>query len=239
MKTTTYADTPLPSLRVADIAEQERPRERAMRQGVNMLTDAELLAIVLGSGTEGLSVIDLAKAMLASCGNSLNRLAQLSPREMSRKFKGVGPAKAITLLSAFQLGMRCSAETPADDPQIKSSRDVYDLMASTLRHIDHEEFWVLMLSQANRVKERHLVSRGGMAATVVDVRLVMREAIQAGAAGIIAVHNHPSGNRQPSGQDDQLTRRIADAAKTLDIRMLDHIIIAGSGFFSYRDDGRL
>lgn len=226
-------------LRVADLDLQERPREKALKHGVSSLTDAELLAIILGSGTEGLSVIDLAKTMLAGCGNSVNRLASMTPGQLSARFRGIGPAKAITLLAALQLGMRCTTEVYRDDPRITSAADVNNLMAGTLRHLPHEECWVLLMTHANRVKDRRLISRGGIAATVVDIRVLMREAISAGASAIILVHNHPSGTSRPSGQDDTLTRRVAAAAATLDIAMLDHVIIAGSSYYSYRDEGKL
>lgn len=226
-------------LRIADLDAQERPREKAMRLGVGALTDAELLAIVLGSGAEGMSVVDLARHMLASADNSINKLAAMSIDQLTKRFKGIGPAKAITLMSALQLGMRCKTEVYKEDPRIVSSADVYNLMCDSLRHIPHEEFWVLMLSQANRVKERRLISRGGLTATVVDIRVLMREVIAVGSPAIILVHNHPSGNPNPSVQDDTLTRRIKDAAATLDVRVLDHIIVAGSSFYSYLDQGRL
>lgn len=227
------------TLRVHDLDIGDRPREKAMRMGVASLTDTELLAIVLGSGTRGMSVIDLAKFMLARCDNSLNRLASLSVRDLCARFKGVGPAKAISLLSALQLGMRCNSESTLRNPVIASAADVASLLGPALRNLDHEEFHVLMLSQANRVKDIYIASRGGIASTVVDVRLIMKQALLTGAVAIICVHNHPSENNKPSGPDDSLTRRIADAAATLDIRMLDHVIIAGPSFYSYRDNGRL
>ncbi len=217
----------------------ERPREKALGAGVNTLSDTELLAIVLGSGSEGLSVVDLARQMLASCDNSLWRLSRLSVGELTRQFRGVGPAKAVSLLAALNLGMRCATEQTEPQPKTASSADVFRIMHSQVAMMEHEEFWILLLTQANRVKHKLLISRGGLTSTVVDTRLILRHAIVNSCPGIVLVHNHPSETAMPSGADDALTRRIAEGAKLLDLRVLDHIIVAGSDYYSYSDHGRM
>lgn len=227
------------SIKVHELDLSDRPREKALANGVATLSNAELLAIILGSGTEGLSVIDLAKSMLASNNNSLTRLARAGVPELVSRYKGIGPAKAVTLLAALQLGLRCSNETPEPELQIRSSADVHRYMQSQVGLIEHEEFWILLTSQSNRVKHRIMISRGGLTSTVVDVRMIMRHALMNACTGIILIHNHPSGNTMPSSQDDNLTRKIVEAAKTLDLRVLDHVIIAGRDYYSYADNGRM
>lgn len=230
---------PLTSLRVSDLDMNDRPREKALASGVNTLSDTELLAIVLGSGSEGLSVIDLSRHILASCDNSLSRLSRMSVSELTRNFRGIGPAKAVSLLSAINLGMRCATENSDPLPQIRSAADVFTLMRPGVSMIDHEEFWVLLLSQSNRVKHKIMISRGGLTSTVVDARMILRHAIVNSCPGIILVHNHPSENPMPSGQDDNLTKRISEGARLLDLRVLDHVIIAGGKYYSYADSGRM
>lgn len=226
-------------IRIADLDNADKPREKAFTQGIDALTNAELLAIILGSGMPGKSVIDLAREMLRDNNNRLSRLARESIHSLTKKYAGVGPAKAVSLAAAFELGSRCRRDMEVKDPMVTGSQSVYDMMRSALERLDYEQFRVLYLNRGNRVIFEECISRGGTSGTVVDVKLVMKRAIDKLAAGLIFVHNHPSGNLNPSGQDDTLTKRLKAAAETLDIRVLDHIIIASTGFYSYNDNGRL
>lgn len=227
------------SVRVSDLDISDRPREKALANGVNTLSDTELLAIILGSGAEGMSVIDLSRHILAANNNSLSRLSRLSISELTASYRGIGPAKAITLLAALNLGARCAAENADPLPLIRSSADVFNIMKTQIGMIEHEEFWILLTNQANRVRHRLLISRGGLTSTVVDIRLILRHAITNACPGIILVHNHPSENPNPSGPDDSLTRKAVEAARILDLRVVDHVIICGNKYYSYADNGRL
>lgn len=233
------------NVKILDLALNDRPREKAMRNGIGTLSDAELIAILLRDGLPGFSVLDMSRSILQSTGNSLQAIGAMTPTEMTRKFKGVGEAKAVTLAAAFELGMRYSREIGAEierrkaAPRITSSADAHRFIRERLYLLPHEEFWIIMLSRANTIIGTHCVSRGGMTSTVVDVRLIMHTAINHLAAGIILVHNHPSGNLTPSVQDDSLTRRIVEAGKLLEIKVLDHLIVAADGYYSYNDEGHL
>ncbi len=233
-------DIPFTSIRISDLQEDDKPREKALSTGIRSLSDAELIAIIFGGGLPGLSVVDLARTILRDCDGRVDNLARLSMNELMSKYKGVGPAKAVSLAAAFELGRRNrESSLNREDPQIKGSGDVISLMQPLLSEIEYEEFWVLMLSRANRVTFKRCISQGGTAATVVDVKLLLKRAIDCLAEGIILVHNHPSGNRLPSGEDDSLTRRICDGARILGIRVLDHVIIARGAYYSYADEGKL
>jgi len=226
---------------IRDLAYDDRPREKAWANGTASLTPAELIAILLRTGLKGRSVVQVSREILSICGNDLARLSRMTPAELSRLVPGIGPTKAITLMAAIELGARCqSALTLANDmPQITSSERIYSMMRPRLERLRHEEFWVLMLNRANRVESRWMVSQGGMAATVVDVRLLFKKVIDAQASAIVLVHNHPSGQLHPSAADDDLTSRISAAAELLDIRVVDHLIISPAGVYSYFDEGRL
>ncbi|MDE5735312.1 MAG: DNA repair protein RadC [Duncaniella sp.] len=231
---------PFTSVRIADLSGQEKPREKALSLGIRSLSDAELVAIIFGGGLPGMSVVDMARQILADNDNRVDRLASMSMTEVMARYKGVGPAKAVSLAAAFELGRRNREQRAAnEDPVIRSSDDVVNLMAPKLESIEWEEFWVLMLSRANRVTFSRCLSQGGTAATLVDVKLLVKRAIECLAESIILVHNHPSGNAMPSGPDDALTQKIKDAAALVDIKVLDHIIIARHRSYSYRDEGRL
>ncbi|MDE5726168.1 MAG: DNA repair protein RadC [Duncaniella sp.] len=233
-------DIPFTSIRISDLQEDDKPREKALSTGIRSLSDAELIAIIFGGGLPGLSVVDLARTILRDCDGRVDNLARLSMNELMSKYKGVGPAKAVSLAAAFELGRRNrESSLNREDPQIKGSGDVVSLMQPLLSEIEYEEFWVLMLSRSNRVTFKRCISQGGTAATVVDVKLLLKRAIDCLAEGIILVHNHPSGNRLPSGEDDSLTRRICDGARILGIRVLDHVIIARGAYYSYADEGKL
>ncbi|MDE6263918.1 MAG: DNA repair protein RadC [Paramuribaculum sp.] len=225
--------------RIADLSEDDRPREKAIRNDIRALSNAELLAIILGGGMRGKSVMDLSREMLAKADNSLDILSRMRVNEMCRTFKGVGPAKAVSLAAAFELGIRCRDEKAKTACQVTSSKDAYNYIRGHLERLDREEFWILTLNRANRITAAECVSRGGTTATLVDVKLLIKMAVDRLASGIIAVHNHPSGNLHPSIDDDKLTKRIKDAAKLLDMRLLDHLIIGADDYFSYNDKGLL
>ena len=225
--------------RIADLDEGDKPREKALTQGIRSLSNAELLAIIFGSGLPGKSVISMSQEVLASCNNRLSRLSRMSIHEMKKSFKGVGTAKAISLAAAFELGLRTRDEDAALDPQIKCSTDIYNMMRAKLERLEYEEFWVLYLSRSNRVIYEECMSKGGVSGTVTDVRLILKRAIELLASGIILVHNHPSGNLRPSPDDDRITTKAKEAAKLLDINVLDHLIITPTDYFSYNDNGRL
>ena len=218
-------ETPYRSSRIADLSAEDRPREKALAIGVEALTTTELVALLLGSGTPGESVINLSQRILADSGNSLQELSRRTIRNLVRSFKGVGDAKAVTLLAAIELGNMPSK--------------AYDLMLDKLTGLDHEEFWVIYLNTAKRVITRARISQGGVAATVVDVKIVLRHAIDNLASAIILVHNHPSGSLRPSAHDDALTDKLKNAAKLIDVCVVDHIIFSSRGFYSYSDEGRL
>ena len=229
------------SRRIADLDTNDKPREKALNQGIEHLTNAELLAIILGSGIQGMSVIDLSRNILAGCDNRLSRLARMSIHSLCRNFKGVGPAKAISLFAALELGTRCvhSQALEKEDPIIRSSRDIYDLIRQKLENKGHEEFWVIYLNQANRVQSMECISKGGLTSTVADIKIILKMAIDKLSSSIILVHNHPSGNLKPSVPDDRLTEKIQEAAKLLEIKLLDHLVITATGYYSYCDEGRL
>lgn len=232
-------ETPFTSLRITDMSDDDRPREKAMKHGIGSLSDAELLAIIFGGGLPGMSVIDMSRKILADCDNRLSLLARLTIDEMCQKYKGVGPAKAISLAAAFELGARCRRDMKNAEAVIRSSKDVYELMRGHMELLDYEEFWILILTRGNTVRYRRCISQGGTSATVVDVKLLLKRAIDCVASAIILVHNHPSGVVRPSTEDDLLTKRIKEGAQLLDIRVLDHVIIGRDRFYSYNDEGRL
>ncbi len=223
-----------------DLAAEDRPREKALKQGIGALTASELLAILLRTGVKGKNVIQLSRELLAGVDNDLARLARLTPGDL-KKMNGLGSTKAITLVAAIELGLRCRGALKAMDqwPVIRSAADVDALMRPQLERVRHEEFWALGLNRANRVESRLLISSGGFSATVVDTKVLFKRAIDAQASSIILVHNHPSGNLNPSTEDDALTRRVVEGGKLLDIRVLDHVIISPIGYYSYSDESRL
>lgn len=226
---------------IEDLANDDRPREKAMRNGIGSLSNAELIAIIFGNGMKGKSVLTMSQELIARNNGKLNELARKSIKEIIKDNPGIGPAKAIALAAAIELGMRCQAETPLERPRITGSASAYDIMRSKLQLLNHEEFWVMLLSRSNMVLDTVCISRGGSAATVVDCKLLFKRVLEAGdtVSAIIAVHNHPSGNMRPSAEDDRLTAKIKEGGNLLDIRFLDHIIIGPQGFYSYNDEGRL
>lgn len=223
-------------LTIKSWAEADRPREKLQKMGKQTLSDAELLAILLGSGSRNETAVDLAKRILKSVNNNLNELGKASLSALM-KFKGIGAAKAITIVAALELGRRRQATAIIDRPQIKSSRDAYNIVAHQIMDLLHEEFWILLLNRGNRVVQSKKVSSGGTAGTVVDAKIIFKIAIEASAAHLILCHNHPSGNLMPSQADVVVTKKIVEAGRLLDITVLDHLIIGGVGYYSFADEG--
>ncbi|MDE5973022.1 MAG: DNA repair protein RadC [Muribaculaceae bacterium] len=226
---------------IRNLADDEKPREKALSRGIRTLADAELLAILLRTGLKGKSVIQVSREILSLCEGDLATLCRMTPQQLARLVPGIGPTKAITVTAAIEFGARCQCELQkiTDRPQITCSQAIHNHMRATLERLPHEEFWVLTLNRANRIESRWMISQGGMAATIVDLRLLFKKVIDSQASAIAIVHNHPSGQLKPSAEDDALTRRITDAAALLDIRVIDHVIISPAGFYSYFDSGRL
>ncbi len=224
---------------VKDLAEEDRPREKLLLKGVHALSDAELLAILIGSGSRDETVIQLSQRILQSADNNLHQLGKYSINRLISDFKGVGEAKAITIVAALELGKRRAASEVKERKQIRFSRDIYDFVYPLISDLDHEEFWVLFLNRANKVVEQMKVSQGGLSQTVVDPRLIYRQALVSLASSIVLCHNHPSGNPNPSEEDDTITRKIKEGASLLQITLLDHIVFCDQAYFSYADEGRI
>lgn len=219
-------------------AEADRPREKLLNHGRSVLSDAELIAILIGSGTQSLSAIDVGKNILAEVKHDLNDLAKFSVKELMN-FKGIGQAKAISIIAALELGRRRKESAVQEKPKITSSQDAYDLLKSVMLDLPHEEFWVIMMNRANRVIRMKRVSSGGISGTVADVKIIFKEAIDQMASALILAHNHPSGNRNPSDQDVRLTRKMKESGLLLDIPVLDHIIFAEDKYYSFADEAML
>ncbi len=217
---------------------EERPREKLIKNGRSALSNAELLALLLSTGTMRRSVLDLARDILARCNNDLDELARFGIRDLC-KIDGVGPAKAVTIQAAIELANRRQASERKEKRDIKSSRQAYEQMKNLLEDLNHEEFWVLTLNRKNSVIGKYKISEGGFTSTVVDQRKVFKLAIDDKSTGIIVFHNHPSGNKNPSEADNQLTRKLTEGGKILDISVLDHIIIVQGDYYSYADQGVL
>lgn len=219
-------------------AENDKPREKLINKGKETLSNAELLAILLGSGSRNESAVELSRRILASVDNQLGQLGKLSLSQL-QQFKGVGQAKAVTIVAATELGRRRAIEQPEKIHTICSSNDVFVLLQPLIGDLAHEEFWVLYLNNANKIIHKAQLSKGGITETSVDVRLLFRKAMEVGAVAIILAHNHPSGNLQASQADKNLTKQIATASKSLDIRLLDHLIITENAYLSFADEGML
>ncbi|MGB3619508.1 MAG: DNA repair protein RadC [Catalinimonas sp.] len=219
-------------------AEEDRPREKLELKGKAALSDAELVAILLGSGTVSRSAVDVAKDLLHRVDNNLNSLAKLSLREL-QKTSGIGRAKAITIVSALELGRRRKESEPIRRPQITCSRDAYEALRPHLLDLPVEEFWVLLMNRANHVTRTLRISEGGVSGTVADPKVIFKAALEEMASGVILAHNHPSGNLQPSEADRQLTRKLSDGGRMLDIVVLDHLIVSDHRYLSFADEGLL
>ncbi|MGV3509946.1 MAG: RadC family protein [Sphingobacteriaceae bacterium] len=219
-------------------AEEDRPREKLLSQGRRSLTDAELIAILIGSGSRQETAVELSKRILHSLENDLDKLGRLSVKELS-KFKGIGEAKAISIISALELGRRRREAETQQVTQITCSRDIYNLLNRYFADLNHEEFWIILLNRKNNVLSRHLISKGGQAGTVADPKIIFQVALEHHAASIILSHNHPSGNLKASQADINLTRKLRDAGQLLDISILDHVIFTDTAYFSFADEGMI
>lgn len=217
-------------------AVEDRPREKLLIKGKASLSDAELIAILLGTGTASQSAVDLAKTILQSVSNDLNDLARLTVKDLT-KIKGIGEAKAVTIVSALELGRRRKETITEDRPKITGSRDIYELLKAELLDIPHEAFWIVLLNRANRVIKKHQISQGGVAGTVADPKIIFKIALEELASGVILAHNHPSGNLAASKADIDLTKKLKESGKLLEIEVLDHLIIAGKKYLSFADEG--
>ncbi len=224
------------SIKITDWAVEDRPREKLIRKGISTLSDAELLAILISSGTRKKSAVDLGRELLGSVSNNLNSLGKLSVSDLL-KFRGIGPARAVTISAALELGRRRNMAELPDAGQIRCSKDAADIFFPLLADLPHEEFWILFLNRSNRVIDRMKISQGGVSGTVTDVRIIMKKAVEWLASGIIVCHNHPSGNMNPSDSDSKITGKIKDAGSIMDIQLLDHIIISGKDYYSFADNG--
>lgn len=219
-------------------AAEDRPREKLLQKGSYALSDAELIALLIGSGTASLSAVDVARKLLTTVGHDLNALAHLTAHDLM-KIKGVGEAKALAILSALELGRRRKGAELVEKPKVTSSGEAFELIRPDLMDLPHEEFWLLMLNRANRLIRKQRVSHGGVGGTVADPKVIFKSAVAELATGIIVAHNHPSGNLTASQADIDLTRKLKEAARLLDMNLLDHLIVSGERYYSFADEGLL
>ncbi|MGZ3863552.1 MAG: RadC family protein [Bacteroidia bacterium] len=219
-------------------AEDDRPREKLLLKGKQALSDAELMAILLATGTKNESAVQLSQRMLATCKNNIHEIAKLSVNDLM-KFKGIGEAKAITIVAALELGRRRKDTETVKHDIIKTSADAYTHLAPKLSDLPHEEFWMILMNRANKIIKTELVGKGGVSGTVADVRLILKPAVEHLASSIIIAHNHPSGNLRPSDSDLHLTKKVNEAARLFDIQLADHLIIGDAAYLSFADEGLL
>ena len=224
------------NLRIKDLALEDRPREKLLASGKNSLSNAELLAILLGSGNTSESALDVSRRILRSVDYDLFELSRMSVDQL-KKINGIGPVKAITITAAFEL---CKRKIQSDRPEhikISSSRDAYELICPLIAELAHEEFWILMMNRSNRCIRKQKISQGGLSGTVIDIRLILKYSLELLASSLIICHNHPSGNLNPSDADNRITKKIQESARLMDIQLLDHIIVGDNSYFSYADNG--
>jgi len=226
------------SLSIKNWSDDDKPREKLVQKGKNTLSDAELIAILIGSGSRNESAVELSKRILASVNNNLNELGRLSIKQLMA-FNGIGEAKAVTIVGALEIGRRRRGEAAQKITKIQSSKNVFELLQPIIGELEHEEFWIVYLNNSNKVLQRAQLSKGGITGTLVDVRLVMKQALELGAVALILTHNHPSGTLKPSTADKQITQKLKKAAEALDIKVLDHLIITQKEYFSFADEGVL
>lgn len=225
-------------LNINQWAEEDRPREKLMRLGAAALTDAELLAILVGSGSPKEDAVSLMKRILAGCNNNLNSLGKLTIRDLCQ-YNGIGEAKAITILAACELGKRRQMEKAEERPDLGTATFIYNHMHPVLQDSDVEEFWVLLMNQNHRLIKKLCISRGGITEVAVDIRIIMREAVLVNATIIAVCHNHPSGSLRPSKPDDDLTFSLLKASQLMRIKLLDHVIVTDGNYYSYHEEGRI
>jgi DNA repair protein RadC len=217
-------------------SEDDKPREKLMLKGKSALSDAELIAILIGSGSRSESAVDLSKRILSSVDNNLNALGKL-PISQLMSFKGIGEAKAISIIAAMELGRRRRAEDAVELIKITSSKKIFEIMQPIIGELPHEEFWIVYLNNSNKVISKSQLSKGGITGTLVDVRLVFKTALEMGATALILCHNHPSGTLIPSDADKQITKKLKVAGDSLEIKILDHLIVTENNYFSFVDEG--
>lgn len=225
-------------LSIAHWAEEDRPREKMERLGAESLSNAELLAILIGSGTAEKSAVDLMKEVMNGCNNNLNSLGKLSIHDLEQ-YKGIGKAKAITILAACELGKRRQAARPEERPTMACAADIYQFLHAKMQDLDVEEAWALLLNQSFKLIKAVRISHGGISETAVDVRVVLKEALLCNATVVAIAHNHPSGSVMPSKTDDKLTERMRMACDAMRMHMLDHVIVADGHYYSYHEQGKL
>ena len=226
-------------LTIRDWAEDDRPREKMLRKGSQSLSDAELLAILIGSGNRDESAVELSKRIMRDCHDNLNELAQLTIADLCKRFKGIGEAKAITIMAAMELGKRRKTSDILERKKIASSKDLFDLFEPQLVDLPHEEFWIGLLNGANKVIEIKRLTQGGSKQTVVDIPMLLKVALEKSAQALVVAHNHPSGQNRPSHEDEMITRRIKTGCEAIGITLLDHIIIARGEYYSFSDEGKM
>lgn len=217
-------------------AEDDRPREKLLLKGKSALSDSELLAILIGSGSRNESAVQLCQRILAASGNNLNQLAKLSVRQLM-DFKGIGEAKALSITAALELSRRKRAEESVNLEKITSSQTVFEIMQPIIGELPHEEFWVLYLNNSNKIIHKAQLSKGGITGTIVDIRIIYKKALEYNATSLILTHNHPSGKLKPSEADREITKKLKLAGQQMDILVLDHVIITETGFYSFNDQG--
>ena len=226
------------SFSIKNWSQDDQPREKLRDKGKATLSDAELVAILIGSGNREESAVGLCKRILASADNNLSELGKLSIKQLM-EFKGIGEAKAISIVAALELGRRRRGGEALERKKISSSKSVFEFMQPVIGDLPHEEFWIVYLNNSNKVIQKNQLSKGGITGTLVDVRLALKTALEVGAVGIILAHNHPSGTLKPSQADKDLTSKLEIAAQSLDIKVLDHLIITENAYFSFADEGIL
>ena len=224
---------------IKDWAPEDRPREKLLQKGILSLSDAELLAILIGSGNRNETAVTLSQRILASTNNNLHALGKLSVSDLTKGFNGIGEAKAIAILAALELGRRRKLSDVLNKKQIGSSSDVFEVFSAILADLPHEEFWVLLLTRANKIIDKVRISQGGISSTTTDVKLIMKYAVDKLASAIIVCHNHPSGSLKPSTDDIVLTKKIKEAGKIFDLPLLDHIIVADNSYYSFADENAI
>lgn len=226
------------SFSIKNWADDDKPREKLVLKGRSVLSDAELIAILIGSGSKQESAVELSKRILASVNHNLNELGKLSVNQL-KQFKGIGEAKAVSIAAALEVGRRRRGDDAEKISKISSSRDAFELLYPLMGELEHEEFWIVYLNNSNKVIHKSQLSKGGITGTLVDVRLVMKKALELGAIGIVLAHNHPSGTLKPSSADRQITKKLQNAAEALDIKVLDHLILTQHNYLSFADKGML
>ncbi len=224
------------NLTIKDWALEDRPREKMIKRGINSLSDAELLAILINTGTKNESAVAIAQRILLSANSNLNELGKYTLADLT-SIKGIGEAKGITIMAALELGRRRKQTEALNRPKIQSSNDIIEIFQPLLADLPHEEFWVLFLNRANKVIDQSRITQGGVTGTIFDIKLIMKSAIEKLASSIIVCHNHPSGNPKPSEQDIKITQKLKEASQLFEIALLDHIIITDSECYSFADNG--